>query len=164
MFINSLPHRYYDEYALHIQILNLLKNYGEFVGELDKILPYLNNWALTDMVNSDVIELEKEKFINKIREYLSSTHPFTIRLGIVLLKSYYIKGKEDITPYIETVVNIKSNEYYVNMAIAWFLQSAYVYHKETLEKYINTEYLSPWVYKKTLQKIKESRVTRKFNE
>ena len=58
------------------------------------------------------------------------------------------------------VASIRSEEYYINMMIAWYFATALAKQWDAAIKYIKEKKLSPWVHNKTIQKAVESyRVT-----
>lgn len=64
---------------------------------------------------------------------------------------------DDFKPeYVELVSNVKSEEYYVNMMIAWYMATALAKQWNTVIPYIEQRKLSPWVHRKTIQKAVES--------
>ncbi len=58
-FIKKLPHDYYDENMLHGLLISEMKNYEECIREVDKFLPYVDNWAVCDI--EKVIEFQMNK-------------------------------------------------------------------------------------------------------
>ena len=42
-FLNSLPHQYHEENMLHALILSNIKDYDEFIRDVDIFLPYVSN-------------------------------------------------------------------------------------------------------------------------
>ena len=64
---------------------------------------------------------------------------------------------DDFKPeYVELVSNVKSEEYYVNMMIAWYMATALAKQWNAVIPYIEQRKLSPWVHRKTIQKAVES--------
>ena len=58
--------------------------------------------------------------------------------------------------YLDLVVNVKSDEYYVNMMIAWYFATALAKQYEAALPYLENRRLDPWVHNKTIQKAVES--------
>ena len=58
--------------------------------------------------------------------------------------------------YMELVSQVKSDEYYINMMIAWYFATALAKQYDSVIKYIEEKKLSPWVHNKTIQKAVES--------
>ena len=69
--------------------------------------------------------------------------------------SHYLD--QDYKPeYLEIVAVVRSDEYYVNMMIAWFFATALAKQWDTVIPYIEQKRLDPWVHNKTIQKARES--------
>lgn len=64
---------------------------------------------------------------------------------------------EDFTPeYPAMAAEVVSEEYYVNMMIAWYFATALAKQWDSVISYLEERRLSPWVHKKTIQKAIES--------
>ena len=124
-------------------------------GQYNKYLPYVDNWATCDQMSPKVFKKHKEDLLKEIKVWIKSKKPYTIRFGIDKLMQLYLDEdfKEE---YLKLVSNIKSNEYYVNMVIAWFFATALAKQYDTTIKYIENRKLDTWVHNKTIQKAVES--------
>ena len=163
-FLKELPHTYYEENNLHMILLSGRKDYKECVKDVDKFLPYVDNWATCDLPAPKCFGKHKNELIVKIKEWIRSTHTYTIRYAIGMLMRFYLE--EDFLPeYLELVANIESEEYYVNMMIAWYMATALVKQWKVTVPYIEERKLSSWVHRKTIQKAVESyRITKEQKE
>ena len=54
-FLQQLPHNYYEENNLHGLIIMESKDYGRCIGELERFLPYIDNWATCDMLRPKIL-------------------------------------------------------------------------------------------------------------
>ena len=64
---------------------------------------------------------------------------------------------EDFKPeYAALVSGVQSEQYYVNMMIAWYFATALAKQWDTVIPYLEERKLSPWVHRKTIQKAVES--------
>ena len=45
-FLKQLPHTYYDENILHALLVAEIKDYEVCVKEVERFLPYVDNWAV----------------------------------------------------------------------------------------------------------------------
>ena len=154
-FLEELPHKYYDEYMLHGVLISLIKDYDKVIYYLDKFLPYVDNWAVCDICSPKCFKKHKIELLKEIEKWIKSKHTFTIRFGIEMLMSWYLDD-DFKKEYLEMVSIIRSNEYYVNMMIAWFFATALTKQWGSTIKYIEENKLSPWVHNKTIQKAIES--------
>ena len=154
-FIKELPHHYYDENQLHAFLIANTNDYETCLNEVERFLPYVDNWAVCDTLKPNVFKKHKETLINKIKEWLKSDHIYTQRFAIGQLMSLYLNEdfKEE---YLELVSHIRSEEYYLNMMIAWYFATALAKQFDSAIKYIEGNKLSIWVHNKTIQKSLES--------
>lgn len=159
IFLRDLPHTYYEENNLHGFLLEMEKDYDRLVDRLDIFLPYVDNWATCDMIRPKILKKHLKEFLPKVQEWLDSDKVYTIRYGIGMLLSFYLD--EEFHPeYLEWVAQIRSDEYYVNMMIAWYFATALAKQYETTLPYIVEKRLDVWTHNKAIQKAIESyRVT-----
>lgn len=158
-FLRALPHKYYDENVLHGILLSGQKDYEECVRAVEEFLPYVDNWAVCDILSPKVFRQHRTELIAKIREWSASEKTYTCRFGLEMLMTHYLD--EDFRPeYLEIPAGVCSEEYYVNMMIAWFFATALAKQWEAAIPYLRDNRLGAWVHNKTIQKARESfRVT-----
>ena len=163
-FLKQLPHTYYDENILHALLVAEIKDYEACVKEVERFLPYVDNWAVCDIFSPKVFRKNKDKLIDKIREWIASGHPYTCRFGMEMLMTHFLD--EDFrVEYLEIPAAVHSEEYYVNMMIAWFYATALAKQWDVAVGYIEKKCLDPWTHNKTIQKARESyRITREQKE
>ena len=160
-FLEEVPHKYYDENQLHAFIISEIKDYDECIKYINEFLPYIDNWATCDTLIPKVFKKNTDKLIIEVKKWIKSKDTYTIRYGIGTLMRFYLNDefKEE---YLELVSKIKSNEYYVNMMIAWYYATALAKQYDKTIKYIENNKLDTWVHNKTIQKAIESyRITDK---
>lgn len=156
-FLEDLPHSFYDENQLHAMIINQMGDFEEAVGEVERFLPFVDNWATCDLLKPKAFKRSHKGLVEQkyIKKWLDSSHEFTIRYGIGCLMNYFLK--EDFsTEYLKMVASVKSEEYYVNMMIAWYFATALAFRWDETLPYIRGDELLPWVKRKTIQKAIES--------
>lgn len=163
-FLKKLPHQYYDENMLHGLVLSEMKDYDDCIRAVDLFLPYVDNWAVCDIMSPKVFKKHKEQLLEKIREWAASDLVYTCRFGLEMLMSHFLD--EDYAPeYLEIPAGVRSEEYYVNMMIAWFFATALAKQWDTTIPYIEGNRLDTWVHNKTIQKARESyRITEEQKE
>ncbi len=154
-FLDSLPHKYYDENQLHGFLINQIKDYDECIKRIDEFLPYVDNWAVCDSINPKMLSKHKEELIKDIKRWVSSKETYTIRHGIHMLMAFFLDS-DFKKEYLEIPAKIVSEEYYVNMMIAWFFATALAKKWDATITYIEEKKLPVWVHNKTIQKAIES--------
>lgn len=154
-FLRALPHKYYDENVLHGILLSGLKDYEECVQAVGEFLPYVDNWAVCDILSPKVFRQHRTELIAKVREWSASEKTYTCRFGLEMLMTHYLD--EDFRPeYLEIPAGVCSEEYYVNMMIAWFFATALAKQWDAAIPYLRDNRLGAWVHNKTIQKARES--------
>ena len=155
-----LPHKYYEENNLHAFLIEQIRDYDECIAALNAFLPYVDNWSTCDSLRPRVLKKEPLRLLARIDDWLDSEHTYTVRFAIQLLMLYYLDDCFD-TEFLERVAAIKSDEYYVNMMIAWYFATALAKQYDATLPYLTEKSLSPWVHNKTIQKATESyRITK----
>ena len=159
LFLADLPHRYLDENNLHALLLNEETDYAAAVAALDAFLPYVDNWATCDALRPKAFKKHPPALPDECRRWMQSGETYAVRFGIEMLMTHYLDA--DFRPeYLGEVSIIKSNEYYVNMMIAWYFATALAKQYEAAIPYIEQRRLDPWTHNKTIRKAIESyRVT-----
>ncbi len=154
-FVHQLPHKYYDENMLHSLLISQVKDYEECISLTDAFLPYVDNWAVCDIMSPKVFAKHKSALTEKIKTWISSQHTFTCRFGIEALMSHYL-DKDFKAEYLEIPAAVSSEEYYVKMMVAWFFATALAKQWDATIPYIEQKRLAPWTHNKTIQKAIES--------
>lgn len=154
-FIKELPHRYYEENNLHMMLITRIKDYDKCLSEVERFLPYIDNWATCDFPAPKCFENHKEELLPVIKRWIASGETYTIRYGIGMLMRLYLDADFD-PEYVKLVAGVESDEYYVNMMIAWYMATALAKQWDAVVPYIEEHRMSDWVHRKTIQKAVES--------
>lgn len=155
-FIKELPHYYLEENGLHAGIItSISKDINVIIKHIEEFLPYVDNWATCDSMPPKVFAKYPEIVYPKILEWLDSRHTFTVRFGLVCLLSFFLEEQYK-TEINAKVASIKTDEYYINIAIAWYYSYALIKQYETTIPYFETPVLGKWVHNKSIQKAIES--------
>lgn len=154
-FLTDLPHYYYEENNLHGFIIAMTKDFDTCLAQIEAFLPYIDNWATCDMGAPKVFARQKEKLLPHIDRWLQSEHTYTIRFGINMLMRLFLDDDFKVE-YAEKVAEVKSEEYYVNMMIAWYLATALAKQYDAIIPFLEQQVLEPWTHNKTIQKACES--------
>lgn len=164
VFLKELPHHYYDENMLHGLLISEEKDFERCLEKTETFLPYIDNWAVCDIMSPKVFQKHKNELLEKIREWASDEHTYTCRFGIEMLMSHFLNEdfKEE---YLEIPALVSSSEYYVKMMVAWFFATALAKQWDATIPYLETNRLEPWTHNKTIQKARESyRITAEQKE
>lgn len=163
-FLSTLPHKYYEEDNLHAFLIEQIKEFDECISALDNFLLFVDNWATCDMMAPKVLGKSPEKLYEKIEEWARSSHTYTVRFAVVTLMKFFMNERLD-EKHLKLISSIKSDEYYINMAIAWYFATALSSNWEMVVPYIEKEKLDKWIHNKTIQKAVESyRITKEQKE
>ena len=155
IFLENLPHKFFEENQLHAFIVSGMKDYRECLGALNRFLPYVDNWATCDQMSPRVFKKHRPELMESIRGWIGSAETYTIRFGIGMLMEHYLE--EDFKPeYPKMVAAVRSDEYYVNMMIAWYFATALAKQYEAVLPFITEHRLDPWTHNKAIQKSIES--------
>ena len=155
-FLKILPHRYYDENMLHGLLISEIKDFDKCVCELEKFLPYVDNWAVCDIMSPKIFKKHKEELIDLIIKWTKSEHVYTCRFGIEMLMSHFLDD-DFRREYLDIPAAVVSDEYYVNMMTSWFFATALAKQWEDTIPYIEGKNLETFVHNKSIQKARESR-------
>lgn len=158
-FLQELPHQYYEENNLHLMLVTQIRDYKKCLKEVTQFLPYIDNWATCDLPLPKCFEKHKAELIVDVKKWIASNDTYTIRYGIgVLLRLYLDEEFKD--EYPKLVSAVISDEYYVNMMIAWYFATALAKQWEAVIGYLKDRKLPEWVHRKTIQKaIESNRIT-----
>lgn len=154
-FLTDLPHYYYEENNLHAFIIAMTKDFDTCLSQIEAFLPYIDNWATCDMGAPKVFAKQKEKLLPHIERWLQSEHTYTIRFGINMLMRLFL-DQDFKVEYAQKVAAVKSEEYYVNMMIAWYFATALAKQYDATIPFLEQPVLEPWTHNKTIQKACES--------
>ena len=154
-YLKILPHKYYEENNLHGFLIEGMKNYEQAVAALNAFLPYVDNWATCDQIRPKVFKKHLRELREQIQVWMASSHTYTIRFGIEMLMTFYLD--EQFQPeYLEWVADVHSEEYYVNIMIAWYFATALAKQYDAALPYLQEHRLEPWTHNKAIQKAIES--------
>ena len=166
-FLEKLPHKYYDENQVHSFILSGIKNFDECIAQVEKFLPYVDNWATCDQLRPKVLgntAEHRERLLKSVKLWMqgklaSDTHvqddTYVVRFGIEMLMTYFLDG--DFKPeYLKWVAKVHREDYYVKMMVAWYFATALAKQYDATIPYIQEHKLEPWTHNKAIQKAIES--------
>lgn len=150
-FLRKLPHEYYEENNLHAFLVEQIKDFETALYETERFLPYIDNWATCDMFYPKVFKKYPEKLMPKINEWIESKETYMVRYAVGLLMRMDFNDE-----HMKKVAGIRSDEYYINMMIAWYFATGLAFNYKEAVLYLEENRLDKWVHNKTIQKAIES--------
>lgn len=154
-FMQVLPHKYYEENNLHGFLIENMKDFDRCVKALYSFLPYIDNWATCDLMSPRVFKKHLPELLEHIYVWIKAEDTYSIRFAISMLLKFYLDG-EFKPEYLELVAKVRSEEYYVNMMIAWYFATALAKQYDAALPYIEQQKLSADSHNKAIQKAVES--------
>ncbi len=156
-FFNE-KHVYYEEILLHGFLIAYKKEQlTKKLLLLEEFLPYVNNWAVCDIVCQAFKDFKKfpDLAFGFVKKLISSNNSFHQRFAVVILLTYFSDKNFNIS-HLEFVKNLNSQEYYVNMAIAWYMSVLLIKQYDQVISLFEKTLLPKWIHNKSIQKAKES--------
>ena len=154
-FFRSLPHRYYEENNLHLMLVSQIGDYRTCVDEVERFLPYINNWATCDLPAPKCFAAHKEELMPKVRSWIVSGQTYTVRYGIGMLMTFWLDA-DFRDEYLALAASAACDEYYVNRMTAWYFATALAKQWDRTVIWLEECRLPEWVHRKTIQKAVES--------
>jgi len=154
-FLDDLPHKYFEENQLHAFIIADIKDFDECVSRVERFLPYVDNWATCDQMSPKVFKKRRQDLLPYIDRWLGSGKTYSVRFGIKMLMDHFLDDDFDVK-YPEKVSKIRSEEYYVNMMIAWYFATALAKQYDEVIPFIEKKTLDSRTHNKAIQKSIES--------
>lgn len=155
LFLDDLPHKYFEEDQLHAFILSGMKDAEKCIELVDRFLPYVNNWATCDQMSPKVFRKNKELLLGYVDRWIKSDLTYVKRFAIGMLMEHFLDD-DFKTSYLTKVSKIRSEEYYVNMMIAWYFATALAKQYDAALPFIEGNKLDKWTHNKSIQKAVES--------
>lgn len=159
-FLQNLPHQFYEENNIHAFLIEQIKDFETCLFELEKFLPFVDNWATCDMFCPKIFKTisknnPKEKLLPLIKKWICSDKVYTVRFGIGMLMRFFLDENFD-KEFLDLVSSVSSSEYYINMMRAWFFATALAKQYDSTIHLIENRILDEWTHNKTIQKARES--------
>ncbi len=157
-FLDNANDIYFEETMLKALIIgNMTEDIEVILEQVVLFIPKITNWSLCDSFCNElkIVRLHKERVWKFLQRYHQSREAYEIRFAVVLLLFHYME-KKYINEIIKILDEIKHDDYYVKMAVAWCLQACFVNFPAETMPYLGDNKLDDFTYNKTLQKITES--------
>lgn len=154
-FLKNLPHKYFEEDNLHAFIICEIRDFDKCVCELEKFLPFVNNWASCDQMSPKVLKKNPDGVLRFAKKCISSPHTYTVRFGMGLLMHHFLDERFDIE-YPKLVASVSHDDYYVKMMQSWYFATALTKQYDAVLPLLETPVLEKWTHNKAIQKAVES--------
>ena len=154
-FLAELPHQWFDENQLHAFILSEEKDFDTCIAQVEAFLPYIDNWATCDQLSPKAFKKKPELLLPHIKKWLKSKRTYTVRFAIGMLMQHFLDEHFD-PAYLKQVAAVRSQEYYINMMVAWYFATALAKQYDAALPYIEQKKLPAWTHNTTIQKAVES--------
>ena len=155
VFLQDLPHKYFDENQLHAFIISGIKDFETCIRRVEDFLPLVDNWATCDQLSPKVFKKRHGDLLPHALAWTESDHTYTVRFGVGMLMQHFLKEDFD-TALAGRVADLRSEEYYVNMMRAWYFATALAGQYEAVLPFIENRKLDPWTHNRAIQKACES--------
>jgi len=157
-FLQINDNEYMEFIMLQGLLIGLKKcSVEELCNDIADFVPKIDNWAVCDTFCASLKQIKKHpsNIWEFLQPYLKSKKEYEIRFGAVTLLNYYIT-EEYIQKTLNALTNIKTNDYYAQMSIAWALSICYVNFFDITHSHIEQSKISPNILKMTIRKVCES--------
>jgi len=156
-FIAILPHPTFDENQLHAFILSEMKDFRRCLGEVQRFLPYVDNWATCDQLSPRSFRRHKDELLPSVETWLTAAHEYSVRFGIGMLMQHFLDDGSFHPRFHDAVCAIHRDEYYIRMMQAWYFATALAKQHDATLPYLDGQHLAPWTHNRAIQKAIESR-------
>ena len=164
-YLKKIDKDYYETIMIYGLVLSNCSEEYIDIYILD-FIKCIDNWAICDTFCSSMKIVNKKlgKYWMYFTSLIDLNNECQTRVSIIMLMNYYLNDY-----YIDRVLNIvcsiKSDCYYINMAISWLLSVAIINYKEKVVNILESKELSKFVQNKTISKINDSyRIDKELKE
>lgn len=154
-FLAALPHRYFDEDQLHAFVISQERDFDKCIDSVETFLPFIDNWATCDQLSPKAFKKEPERLLPYIDHWIRSDKVYTVRFAIGMLMQHFLDRRFD-PRYPDMVAAVRSEEYYINMMVAWYFATALAKQYDAILPYLEERRLDGWTHNKAIQKSVES--------
>ena len=154
-FMQALPHESFEENQLHALLINDIRDFDQALARVEAFLPFIDNWATCDQLRPKAFAGHQDKLLPAIDRWMGDARPYIIRFGIEMLMCHFMDADFE-ERFLADVAAIQSDEYYVNMMIAWYFATALTRQYDAALPYMEEKRLKKWTHNKAIQKAIES--------
>lgn len=152
-FLDDLPHGFYDEDQLHAVIISSMRDVCQAMTELEKFLPYVDNWATCDILSPSCFKKDPKTLRDFCYDTLvpfrsSNVAPdmvYTVRFAVNMLMKFFLGDRLErwMPDTVASLVCTEDNErfpradYYLDMGAAWYFATALAYNHDDILPYLS---------------------------
>ena len=138
-------------------IIGLEKDMQNLLKDIEKFVPKIDNWGVCDVfcAGLKITKKHTKEMWDFLQKYVTSDKEFEIRFGVVMILDYYITD-DYLEKNFAIFDHIKSNQYYVQMAVAWAISICLIKFYDKTLQYLKQAKIDKFTYNKALQKAIES--------
>ena len=161
--------KYLEEVMIESFVIsNLKEDIEKKINRVDEFVNKITSWAICDsfVPSLKIIKKNKEVFWDYLmKKYRKSSKEFELRFIIICLMDYYIDD-EHLEKIFEIFKDVKKEDYYVRMAVAWAICECFIKRRdETLEFLKSLNNFDTFTFNKAVDKCRDSyRVTNEDKE
>lgn len=156
-FLQQLPHKYYEEDNLHAFLIGELAADFDTALELtEAFLPYIDNWATCDTFAPKALRKDLDRLYDRTLAWLEREHVYTVRYAVVTQLGMFLEDETFRSEMLERLAHLNREEYYINMAIAWYYSFALIKQYDAAIPLFEAKTLDKWLHNKSIQKAVES--------
>ena len=165
-FMNDLPHALFEENMLHALLVGMsARTADEAFVMLDRFLPFVDNWAVCDAISVKTFRSKKadaRAIETKLCEWVTDGRTYVVRYAVDTLMTDFLDDPRFRPDQLAVVAGVRSAEYYVNMARAWYFATALAKQWDAAIAVFRPDAslelrLDDWTHNKSIQKARESR-------
>ncbi|WP_195575596.1 DNA alkylation repair protein [Paenibacillus sp. 1001270B_150601_E10] len=157
-YLQEADEEYFEEVMLQGMVIGYVKaELHDILEYVAQFVPKINNWSVCDSFCAGLKMTSKHQaeVWTFLQPYLHSRKEYELRFGAVMLLQYYV-DETYLPQVLQLLDQIRHEEYYVKMAVAWAISICYVKYPEQTLIYLKDNSLDDFTYNKALQKITES--------
>lgn len=165
-FLKYTQDNYYEEVMIQGLVISHLKDENLFNKYFKEYISKIDNWALCDTFCSaiKIVEKHEEKYFKEAVKMSLNKKEFISRIGLVMILDHFI-SKKNLESIFETLNEIESDKFYINMAEAWLLCEMYIKFPKETKTFIQKNNLNKFTHNKAISKIHDSyRVSKEEKE
>ncbi len=159
-FMANIPHFYFEEETLHMFLIQELNDPNVVLEKLDVFLPTVTNWATSDSGSAKILKKHPELVLPYVDKWLKSNETYTTRYAIHILMTNFLEDEFNIK-YPERISEFKTDEYYIQMMVAWYFAELMVKQRDVAITFFENEKMADQTHNTAIQKsIDSTRVSK----